>query len=117
MLSNVFKQRLKNLEQRITESNDLLNDLQSALATATHPITKADYEKEIKRQEELLAKYKQEYDEIKQELAGTLDAQMQNIDSQLEQMDAKLDVLIIGFIISILPIFFQNPSIGNKQKN
>lgn len=99
MLSQSFYQRLKDLENHIASDQELLNDFEEELRYATNPRVIGSYRREIKRQQESLAKYEQELAELKQELAGTPNAQMQNVEiqlMQLQQMDAKLDVLLNG---------------------
>ncbi|MBD2526797.1 hypothetical protein [Nostoc sp. FACHB-133] len=99
MLSQSFHQRLKDLENHIASDQELLNDFEEELRYATNPRVIGSYRREIKRQQESLAKYEQELVELKQELASTPNAQMQNVESQLmqlQQMDAKLNVLLNG---------------------
>jgi hypothetical protein len=96
VLSQSFHQRLKDLEDHIASDQKLLNEFEEALRYETNPRVMGGYRRDIERQQESLTKYKQEYAELKQELAGTPDAQMQNVEGQLQQMDAKLNVLLSG---------------------
>lgn len=99
MLSQSFYQRLKDLEDHIASDQKLLNEFEEALRYETNPRVMGGYRREIERQRESLAKYKQEYTELQQELAGTPNTQMQNVEGQLQQMDAKLNVLINGQVV------------------
>ncbi|MHC5739649.1 MAG: hypothetical protein ACYTXH_33400, partial [Nostoc sp.] len=98
MLSPGFSQRLQDLETHISKDQELLKEFEEALRYETNPRVKAGYRQEIERQWDSLARYKQEYAELDQELSNTPNAEMQKVESQLQQMDAKLNVLLNGQI-------------------
>lgn len=98
MLSPGFYQRLTDLENHVTKDQELLKEFEEALRYEMNPRVKAGYRRDIERQRESLTGYKQEYAELRQELAGTPIAQMQKVENQLQQMDSKLNILLNGQI-------------------
>lgn len=95
-LPKYYQQRLKDLEDNIKQDLALLKDYQYELRYTTDPRTKARYRREIVRQEESVAHYKQDYSKLQQEWVGTPSPQMQEVATQLRQMDAKLNILLSG---------------------
>ena len=91
-----YQQRLNDLEDNIKQDLELLKDYQDELRYTNDPRTKARYRREIVRQEESVAHYKQEYTKLEQESVGTPSPQMQEVGIQLRQMDAKLNMLLSG---------------------
>ena len=91
-----YQQRLKDLEDNIKQDLELLKDYDDELRYTTDPRIKARYRREIVRQEESIARYKNEYATLQQESIGTSSPQMQEVDIQLRQMDAKLNLLLSG---------------------
>ncbi len=91
-----YQQRLKDLEDNIKQDLELLKDYDDELRYTTDPRTKARYRREIVRQKESVAHYKQEYTKLEQESVGTPSPQMQEVGIQLRQMDAKLNILLSG---------------------
>lgn len=94
MLSPGFHQRLQDLEEHIATEQELLKEFEEVLHYETNPRIKAGYRRDIERQKESVASYRQEYNELQQELTGQPPEQMQEMGNQLQQMDAKLNVLL-----------------------
>ncbi|MBP0001498.1 MAG: hypothetical protein J7641_21325 [Cyanobacteria bacterium SID2] len=96
--SDFFQQRLQDLADNIAEDRKLLKEFEDELRYETDPRTKARYRREIERQQESVAKYRQEYAELQTELQQSVtdrpSAQMAEVGSQLQQMDAKLNLLL-----------------------
>jgi hypothetical protein len=94
MLSPSFHQRLQDLEDNIAQEQELLKEFEEVLREERDPRYKARYRRDIERQKESVAGYRQEYNELQQELAGQSPAQLQEVGNQLQQMDAKLNLLL-----------------------
>lgn len=94
MLSPGFHQRLQDLEEHIATEQELLKEFEDVLRYETNPRIKAGYRRDIERQKESVASYRQEYNELQQELTGQPSTQMQQVGHQLQQMDAKLNILL-----------------------
>jgi hypothetical protein len=94
MLSSGFHQRLQDLENHIAQEQKLLKEFEEVLGDETNPRIQRKYYRDIKRQQESIAGYRQEYNELQQELTGQPSAQMQEMGNQLQQMDAKLNILL-----------------------
>ena len=90
-----FSQRLQDLEDNIERDLKLLKECEEELSYTRDPIDRARYLRDIKRQEESVAKYQQEYNQIKQQFSAQ-SAQIKRVKSLLQQMDAKLDHLSSG---------------------
>ena len=82
------EKRLKVLEDHINKDLELLDEYEDKLRYETDPRRTAKYRKEIERQRESLAYYRQEYDKLKKQASP---AQTQKVDSLLQQKDEKLD--------------------------
>jgi hypothetical protein len=103
MLSQIFQQRLTDLLDHITQDQKLLKEFEEALAVEDNPRTLKKYKKEIKRQQESIDNYRQEYTELEQQLTGkptpqiqVVGNQLQIIENQLQQIDAKLNIVLIN---------------------
>jgi len=96
VIHSSFYQRLQDLEDNIAKDQELLKDYEDELRYTENPKTKAKYRREIERQRESVARYQQEYEELKQQLNSSQSAQMQNVETQLQQMDAKINILLSG---------------------
>jgi hypothetical protein len=94
MLSPGFLQRLKDLEDHIAQEQELLREFEEVLSDETNPRIQRKYRCDIERQQKSVAGYRQEYNELQQELAGQPSAQMQEMGNQLQQMDTKLNILL-----------------------
>ena len=94
MLSPGFHQRLQDLEDHIAQEQELLKEFEEGLRYETNPRIKAGYRRDIERQQESVAGYRQEYNDLQQELTGQPSARMQEMGNQLQQMDAKLNILL-----------------------
>ena len=94
MLSPGFHQRLQDLDKHISQEQELLREFEEVLREERDPRTKARYRRDIERQQESVAGYRQEYNELQQELIGQHPARMQEMGNQLQQMDAKLNILL-----------------------
>jgi hypothetical protein len=92
----MFYQRLQDLADNIAKDQELLKEYEDEFRYTENPRTKAKYRREIERQRESVARYQQEYEELKQQLRGSPSAQMQRVESQLQQMDAKINILLSG---------------------
>lgn len=92
----MFYQRLQDLADNIAKDQELLKEYEDEFRYTENPRTKAKYRREIERQRESVARYQQEYEELKQQLGGYPSAQMQRVESQLQQMDTKIDILLSG---------------------
>ncbi len=97
--SDFYRNRLQDLADNIAKELELLKEYEDELRYMTDPRTKARYRKEIERQQESVACYKQEYLKLQQEWSGTRSTQMQEVASQLRQMDAKLNFLLSGQVV------------------
>jgi hypothetical protein len=85
MSSSIFDQRLQDLADNIAKDYKLLKEFEDELFYTENPRIKAKYRREIERQRESVTRYKQEYEELKQQLSSSQSAQMQNVESQLQQ--------------------------------
>lgn len=94
MLSPGFHQRLQDLEDHIAQEQELLKEFEEVLGDETDPRIQRKYRRDIKRQQKSVAGYRQEYNELQQELTGQPSARMQEMGNQLQQMDAKLNILL-----------------------
>lgn len=94
MTSPGFLQRLQDLEGHITQEQELLREFEEVLRDETNPRVKAGYRRDIERQKESVAGYRQEHNELQQELASQPSDRMQEMGTQLQQMDAKLNILL-----------------------
>jgi hypothetical protein len=94
MLSPGFHQRLQDLEDHIAQEQELLKEFEEVLGDETNPRIQRKYCRDIKRQKESIAGYRQEYNDLQQELTGQPSARMQEMGNQLQQMDAKLNILL-----------------------
>lgn len=96
MTSPWINQRLNDLENNIQRDLELLKDFEEELSYEKNPRIKAGYRKDIERQQESVAKYQQEYDDLKEQLKNNQESstQVKNIGDQLEQMDSKLNLLL-----------------------
>ncbi|MBD2682545.1 MULTISPECIES: hypothetical protein [Nostoc] len=94
MLSPGFHQRLQDLEDHIAQEQELLREFEEVLRYEPNPRIKAGYRRDIERQQESVAGYRQEYNELQHELTGQSSARMQEMGNQLQQMDAKLNILL-----------------------
>ena len=103
MLSQIFQQRLTDLLDNITQDQKLLKEFEEQLTVEENPRTLKKYKKEIKRQQESINNYRQEYTELEQQLIGTSAPQMQVVENklhlvenQLQQIDAKLNIVLVN---------------------
>ena len=94
MTSPGFLQRLQDLEDHIAQEQELLREFEEVLRDETNPRIKAGYRRDIERQRESVAGYRQEHSELQQELASQPSARMQEMGNQLQKMDAKLNILL-----------------------
>ena len=94
MLSSSFYQRLQDLEDNIAKDQELLKDFEDELRYETHPKIRGRYNRDIEQLRKSVSNYRQEYNELKQELTGQFSAQMQEMGKQLQQMDVKLNILL-----------------------
>lgn len=94
MTSPGFLQRLQDLEDHIAQEQELLREFEEVLRDEMHPRIKAGYRRDIERQKESVAGYRQEHNELQQELASQPSDRMQEMGTQLQQMDAKLNILL-----------------------
>ncbi|MBW4514660.1 MAG: hypothetical protein KME11_05490 [Timaviella obliquedivisa GSE-PSE-MK23-08B] len=94
MLSPGFHQRLQDLEDHIAQEQELLREFEEVLSYETNPRRKAGYRHDIERQQKSVASYRQEYNELQQQLTGQPSARMQEMGNKLQQMDAKLNILL-----------------------
>jgi len=102
MLSQIFQQRLRDLQDNIIQDQELLKKYEEALSDEDNPRTLRKYQREIKRQRESIANYEQEYKELEQQLTGistpqiqVVGNQLQIVENQLQQIDAKLNIVLI----------------------
>jgi len=103
MLSQIFHQRLTDLLDNITQDQKLLKEYEETLTVEDDPRKLKKYKKEIKRQQESINNYRQEYTELEQQLIGTSAPQMQVVENklhlvenQLQQIDAKLNIVLVN---------------------
>ena len=61
------QKRLNHLQYHINESLDILKQCEDQLREASDPLVKKRSSREINRQKDLLAEYKREYNELKQQ--------------------------------------------------
>ena len=96
MTSSWINQRLNDLENNIQRDLELLNDFEEELSYEKNPRIKAGYRKEIERQQESIAKYQREYDDLKEQLKNDQESstQVKKIGNQLEQIDSKLNFML-----------------------
>jgi len=88
--------RLQHLADNIRQDLALLKDYEDALRYEDDPRRRAKYRREIEQLLESAARYQQEYDELRAQVAGEPSAAMQDVATQLRQMDTKLDALLTG---------------------
>ncbi|MDJ0615924.1 MAG: hypothetical protein QNJ63_04085 [Calothrix sp. MO_192.B10] len=91
-------QRLQDLEDNIAKDQELLKDFEDELRYEMNPRTIQKYRRDIELQKKSIASHKEEYAELKQELAVEPSAQIQllHVEKQLQQMDHKINVLLNG---------------------
>ena len=97
-LLDLYKQRLKDLEDNIAKDNKLLNEYEGKLRYASDPRDIGRYEEEIKRQQEYVIRYQKELNELNQKLTNYQPSQMLYVEKQLQQMDEKVNFLVKGQI-------------------
>lgn len=98
MLSPGFHQRLQDLEEHVAKEQELLKKYEEVLDDEDDPRRIRKYQREIERQNKSVTRYRQEYNELQQELTGQPSERMQDVGNKLQQMDAKLNVLLSGQI-------------------
>ncbi|MDY6802412.1 MAG: hypothetical protein SXA11_01195 [Cyanobacteriota bacterium] len=92
-----FNQRLKDLEDNITQDLELLKEYEDALRYAENPRIIRGYHKEVERQEKSIKNYKLQYAELKkQELAEESSKQIQDVGNKLQVLDEKVNILLSG---------------------
>ncbi|MEI3651731.1 MAG: hypothetical protein V6D39_17505 [Dolichospermum lemmermannii FEM_B0920] len=97
-LLDLYKQRLKDLEDNIAKDNKLLNEYEGKLRYTSDPRDIGRYKEEIKRQQEYVIRYQKELNELNQKLTNYQPSQMLYVEKQLQQMDEKVDFLVKGQI-------------------
>jgi len=91
MNKDLYRKRLKCLEDNISKDLDLLKSYEDELRCEGDPRHKEKYRLEIKRLRESMTRYQQEYEELKKQVTGEPPAEMVDTADLLRQMDAKLD--------------------------
>jgi archaellum component FlaC len=89
-----FQKRLQDLADNIAQDLNLLKEYEDELRDETDPRRKNRYRRQIERQKNSVSEYRQQYEELQQEVTGQPSAQMQEVGSQLQHMDAKLNALL-----------------------
>ena len=97
-LLDLYKQRLKDLEDNIAKDNKLLNEYEDELRYTSDPRYIGRCEREIKRQQEYVTRYQKELNELNQKLTNYQPSQMLYVEKQLQQMDEKVNFLVKGQI-------------------
>ncbi|MFS0519754.1 hypothetical protein ACEYW6_34360 [Nostoc sp. UIC 10607] len=91
-----FNLRLQHLEDNIKQDQDLLKDYEDSLRYEDEPRRKAKYRREIDQLRESANRYQKEYDELRMQITGESNVQMQNVAIELQQMNTRLDRLYAG---------------------
>jgi hypothetical protein len=91
-----FDLRLQHLEDNIKQDQDLLKDYEDSLRYEDEPRRKAKYRREIDQLRESANRYQKEYDELRMQITGESNVQMQNVAIELQQMNTRLDRLYAG---------------------
>ncbi|MHC0064706.1 hypothetical protein ACWATR_17700 [Nostoc sp. UIC 10890] len=91
-----FDLRLQHLEDNIKQDQDLLKDYEDSLRYEDDPRRKAKYTREIDKLRESANRYQKEYDELRMQITGESNVQMQNVAIELQQMNTRLDRLYAG---------------------
>jgi tetratricopeptide (TPR) repeat protein len=87
---DVYRKRLKYLEDNIRQDLEMLKEYEDKLRYETDPRRMAEYRREIERQRESLTRCQQEEDELCRHMTPE---ELQNVTDLLQQKDAKLDEL------------------------
>lgn len=95
-LVNISEQRLRDLASHVNQDLALLKDYEEALRYEDDPRRRAKYRHQTAQLHESASRYRQEYDELRQQVIGELPTEMQEVAVQLQQMRAKLDTLLTG---------------------
>ncbi|QKQ75978.1 hypothetical protein [Nostoc sp. TCL240-02] len=91
-----FDLRLQHLEDNIKQDQALLKDYEDSLRYEDEPRRKAKYRREIDQLRESANRYQKEYDELRMQITGESNVQMQNVAIELQQMNTRLDRLYAG---------------------
>jgi hypothetical protein len=91
-----FDLRLQHLEDNIRQDQDLLKEYEDSLRYEDDPRRKAKYTREIEQLRESANRYRKEYDELRAQITGVSNVQMQNVAIELQQMNTRLDRLSAG---------------------
>ncbi|KAB8334715.1 hypothetical protein SD80_010260 [Scytonema tolypothrichoides VB-61278] len=95
MASN-FDLRLQHLEDNIRQDQALLKEYEDTLRYEDDPRRQSRYKREIKQLRESANCYQKEYDELRVQITGESNVQMQDVAIQLQQMNTRLDRLSAG---------------------
>ena len=87
------QKRLQDLANNIAEELELLNDYEDELRFERDPRIIGKYRRDIKRQQQAIANYKQEYAELQNLLGGSSSAQVQEVGKGLEQIQEKIETV------------------------
>ncbi|MEH2010410.1 hypothetical protein [Nostoc sp.] len=91
-----FNLRLQHLEDNIRQDQDLLKEYEDSLRYEDDPRRQIRYKREIKQLRESANGYQKEYDELRVQITGESNVQIQNVAMQLQQMNTRLDRLSAG---------------------
>jgi hypothetical protein len=91
MNEDIYRKRLKALEDNISKDLDLLKKYEDIERYETDPRRLESYRQDIERQRESVIRYQQEYKELQKQVIGEPPAEMEDTANLLRQMDAKLD--------------------------
>ncbi|MEH2359211.1 hypothetical protein [Nostoc sp.] len=91
-----FKLRLQHLEDNIRQDQNLLKEYEDSLRYEDDPRRQGRYKREIKQLRESANLYQKEYDELRVQITGESNVQIQNVAMQLQQMNTRLDRLSAG---------------------
>lgn len=95
-MSSYLNLRLQQLEDNIKQDLALVKDYEDALRWEDEPRRKGKYNREIEQLKESANRYKQEYEELQNQVAGKPSTEMQNVANQIQQLDDKVNLLLSG---------------------
>lgn len=91
-----FNLRIEHLEDNIRKDQELLKAYEDSLRYEDDPRRQAKYQRAIEQLRESVNGHQQEYDELRVQIAGESNIQMQSVAIQLQQMNTRLDRLSAG---------------------
>ena len=96
MKPSVLEQRIKDLDDNISEDYELLKDVEDALRLSRDPLDKRRFKQDIKEIRKRASRYQIEYESLVTKLTDKSSAEQEQVSSRLDEIDDRLDSLLVG---------------------